>query len=107
MNLPDIRENKLKKVFLYSRVSTDMQKNGLQGQVRALKLFCEQNCLSNYELFADEAVSGAKVSRPALNRMMDAVERGEASQVIVYSFSRFARSTTHLKALTLHVFNSY
>ena len=85
-----------KKVFLYGRVSTDMQQNGLESQIRALKLFCEQNALTSYELFTDEAISGAKVSRPALNRMMEAVERGEASQVVVFSFSRFARSTTHL-----------
>ncbi len=85
-----------KKVFLYGRVSTDTQQTGLESQVRALKKFCEQNDINNYELFTDENISGAKVSRPALNRMMEAVDSGEASQVIVFSFSRFARSTTHL-----------
>jgi len=96
MNQFSTGENKNKKVFLYGRVSTDMQKNGLESQIRALKLFCEQNNLKHYELFTDEAISGAKISRPALNRMMDAIDRGEASQVVVFSFSRFARSTTHL-----------
>lgn len=42
-----------------------------------------------------------KSSRPALDNMMAAVERGEISMVVVHSFSRFARSTTHLlNALT-------
>ena len=85
---------------LYARVSTDMQVSGLESQVRALKLYCQHNEITEYEIFTDEGISGAKESRPALNRLMEAVEAGEVSQVIVFSFSRFARSTTHLlKAL--------
>ncbi len=80
--------NNKKKVFLYGRVSTDTQQTGLESQIRALKKFCEQNDITNYELFTDENISGAKASRPALNRMMDAVDNDEASQVIVFSFSR-------------------
>ena len=34
--------------------------------------------------------------RPSLDRMMTAVRNREFSTVVVYSFSRFARSTTHL-----------
>ena len=78
------------------RVSTDTQQTGLESQVRALKKYCEQYEITDYELFTDENISGAKSSRPSLNRMMAAVENGEASQVVVFSFSRFARSTTHL-----------
>lgn len=44
----------------------------------------------------DEGISGTKSSRPALDRMMAAVQAGEVESVIVYLFSRFARSTTHL-----------
>jgi len=46
--------------------------------------------------YQDENQSGVKSSRPALNKMMEAVRRGEISKVIVYSFSRYARSVTHL-----------
>lgn len=54
----------------------------------------------NYETFTDHGISGAKESRPALNQLMERVEKGEAEQVIVFSFSRFARSVSHLlKAL--------
>jgi DNA invertase Pin-like site-specific DNA recombinase len=52
--------------------------------------------ITNYELFTDENISGAKISRPSLDRMMTAVRNNEVTTVIVYSFSRFARSTTHL-----------
>lgn len=85
-----------KKVALYARVSTDMQTGGMESQVRVLKTYCEQNNIQETEFFTDEGISGTKSSRPALDRMMAAVERDEISSVIVYSFSRFARSTTHL-----------
>lgn len=86
----------MKKVALYARVSTDLQTTGLESQVRVLKDYCARNDIANYEIFMDEGISGTKTSRPALDRMMSAVQLGEIESVIVYSFSRFARSTTHL-----------
>ncbi len=85
-----------KKTCLYARVSTDMQQGGMESQIRVLKTYCEQNNITNAEFFTDEGISGTKSNRPALDRMMAAVEADEVSQVVVYSFSRFARSTTHL-----------
>ena len=81
---------------LYCRVSTDGQQTGLESQIRALKEWCYRNQITDYELFADEGISGAKESRPSLNRLMDMVENNQVDQVIVFSFSRFARSTSHL-----------
>lgn len=86
----------MSKVALYARVSTDQQSTGLESQVRILKDYCEKNDVHNYEIFMDEGISGTKSSRPALDRMIAAVNNGEVSSVVVYSFSRFARSTTHL-----------
>ncbi len=80
----------------YARVSTQDQQKGLDSQIRALRIYCEQNQINNWELFADEAISGTKESRPSLNRMMAAVEAGEIDNVIVFSFSRYARSVTHM-----------
>src|SRR5271155_214447 len=85
-----------RKVFLYGRVSTDQQTGGLESQVRALKEYCTMNKITEYEIFTDENQSGTKASRPALDRMMAAVRNGECSCLVVYSFSRFARSVTHL-----------
>jgi DNA invertase Pin-like site-specific DNA recombinase len=85
-----------KKTFLYARVSTDQQSTGLEAQVRALKDYCQLNRIENYELFMDEGISGTKSSRPALDRMMAMIKDNEANCVVVYSFSRFARSTTHM-----------
>jgi len=78
-----------------------MQDTGLESQVRVLRLYCEQNGITNVEFYTDNGISGTKSSRPALDQMMASVERGELSMVVVHSFSRFARSTTHLlNALT-------
>ncbi len=87
-----------RKVCLYARVSTDQQSTGLEAQIRALKEYCRLNNITDYELFTDEGISGTKNSRPALDRMMAEVRTGNVETVVVYSFSRFARSTTHLLA---------
>ncbi len=86
----------VRRTALYARVSTDQQSTGLDAQVRALRLFCEQQKITNFEIFSDENQSGTKASRPALDRMMAAVERGEIENVIVFAFSRFARSVSHM-----------
>ncbi len=86
----------MKRVACYARVSTVDQSTGLESQIRVLKQYCEGNNIVNPEFFADEGISGTKANRPAMDRMMAAVENDEISAVVVYSFSRFARSTTHL-----------
>lgn len=85
-----------RRTALYARVSTADQRTGLESQIRALTIFCDQNKITEYELFADENISGTKSSRPALDRMMKAVEAGEIDTVVVFAFSRFARSVSHM-----------
>ena len=85
-----------KEIAIYCRTSTNLQENGLQSQRRALTEYCERKGYSNYKIYEDFGVSGAVRSRPALNEMMEKVNNGEVDIVIVYSFSRFARSMKHL-----------
>lgn len=85
-----------RKTFLYIRVSTLDQAQGAESQARALNEWCTRNNIIDYETYTDHGVSGAKESRPALDKMMDRVKNLEAEQVIVFAFSRFARSTMHL-----------
>jgi DNA invertase Pin-like site-specific DNA recombinase len=85
-----------KKVALYCRVSTGNQSTGLEAQVRALRDYCSRNAVSDYVIYEDENQSGVKQSRPSLDRMMKDVRDGLIEKVIVYSFSRYARSVTHL-----------
>ncbi len=81
---------------LYSRTSTDRQRGGLESQERALLEYCSTHKISNYKMFSDFNVSGTKSSRPQLDLMMNEIEKGSIDKVVVYSFSRFARSTKHL-----------
>lgn len=89
-------EPQAKSVFIYCRVSTSDQVSGLESQVRTLTEYCQKQQIQNFQVFTDEGVSGAKISRPGLDQMMTMVRSGHATKVIVYSFSRFARSVTHL-----------
>lgn len=89
---------------LYCRVSTDNQVTGLESQVRALTEYCKRNDISKYKVFEELGVSGARTSRPVLDKMIQDCEAGRIDSVIVYSFSRFARSTKHL-ILALELFD--
>lgn len=81
-----------KTTAIYIRVSTDKQSKGLEAQERALL----EKVKDSYHVYRDENVSGAKASRPGLDQLMAAVREGKHHSVLVYSFSRFARSTKHL-----------
>lgn len=81
---------------LYCRVSTQDQSSGLEAQIRTLSEYCQKNNITHFEIFADEGISGAKASRPSLDRMMKLVREGKVERVVCYSFSRYARSVTHL-----------
>lgn len=85
-----------RRTVAYCRVSTSLQGNGLEAQVRQVQDYCRLNGIEGVEIFTDENQSGAKASRPGLDKMMGVVKNGEVSSVIVPSFSRLARSTTHL-----------
>lgn len=81
---------------LYSRTSTNLQQSGLESQRRALEDWCKLKGISDYVLYEDFAISGGKCSRPELDKMMKDVKEGKIKQVVVFSFSRFARSTSFL-----------
>lgn len=79
---------------LYARCSTVHQDVGLQ--LDALRRLAETRGWSPVEVYVDEGVSGAKDSRPALDRMMADARAGKLDVVAVWKFDRFARSTAHL-----------
>lgn len=86
----------MKTVAIYCRTSTNMQQSSLESQKRTLVEYCKSKQIRNYELYEDFGVSGIKSSRPELDRLMKEVRKGKVGTVIVYSFSRFARSTKFL-----------
>lgn len=81
---------------IYLRVSTLNQSSGLEAQERAVKDYLNIKGIHNFKIYADEGISGAKASRPNLDKMMEDVKNGLIKNVFVYSFSRFARNTRHL-----------
>ena len=90
----------MKKIAVYCRTSTERQSKGLESQRRALMEYCKIKNLPKPLLYEDFGISGAKTSRPHLDRLMDDAFNGELSKVIVYSFSRFARSTVSANLTT-------
>jgi putative DNA-invertase from lambdoid prophage Rac len=95
-NLLSLGETMTKLTAIYLRTSTLKQEKGLESQQRALIEYCERKDIRNYQIFEDEGVSGTKAKRPALDELMRLVDEGRIEAVIVYSFSRMARSTKHL-----------
>ncbi len=90
------------RVAIYARVSTNEQSPELQ--LRDLRQYATARGLAVSE-YVDTGFSGAKQSRPALDRLMDDARKRRFDCVLVWRFDRFARSTKHL-LLALEEFRS-
>lgn len=82
------------KVALYARVSTTDQTT--ENQLRDLRQYVTDRGWSVHDEYIDHGLSGAKASRPALDRMMDDARKKRFDLVVVWRFDRFARSVKHL-----------
>lgn len=91
------------KAAIYARVSTDQQNTG--AQLRELREYCKRRGWRITGEFVDEGISGAKDSRPELNRLMADAHKRRFDAVVVWKFDRFARSVSHLLR-ALETFNS-
>jgi len=80
---------------LYARVSTSDKGQDPEVQLRELREYCDRRKWE-METFTDPGYSGAKISRPQLDRLMTACRRRKIDVVVVYRFDRFARSVKHL-----------
>ena len=86
-------ENRLR-CALYLRVSTGDQSVDLQR--RELVEFCSRRGWQIVGEYSDVGVSGAKDSRPELNKLMADAHKRRFDAVVVWKFDRFARSVSHL-----------
>ena len=84
------------KAAIYARVSTSNHGQDVGMQTRELRQFCEARGWQVAGEYLDEGVSGAKDSRPELNRLMADSHRRRFDVVCVWRFDRFARSVSHL-----------
>ena len=65
-------------------------------QTRELEEYCQRRDWDIVGQYVDVGVSGAKDSRPELNRLMTHAHRRRFDAVVVWKFDRFARSVSHL-----------
>lgn len=83
------------KTAIYARVSTNNGQDP-EMQLRELREYCRNR---NWEISAeyiDAGISGAKESRPELNRLISDARRRRFDALVVWKFDRFARSVSHL-----------
>ncbi len=83
-------------VACYTRVSTYQQQHEgtIESQRRVLKHYIQHQCwslLPEHD-YSDEGISGARLDRPALDRLRDAARRGEFDAVVILSPDRLART---------------
>ena len=84
------------KCCLYARVSTNNGHQSPQMQLRELRLFAKKRGWRIVAEYVDWGVSGAKESRPELDKLMADAKAHKFASVLVWKFDRFARSVSHL-----------
>ena len=84
------------KVAIYARVSTINHGQDASLQTRELLEYCERRGLEVVGQYTDLGVSGAKDSRPELNRLMVDAKQRRFDTVCVWKLDRFGRSLRHL-----------
>src|SRR5882724_7839137 len=83
------------KTAIYARVSTNNGQDP-EMQLREIREYIQRRGWELTAEFVDAGVSGAKDSRPELNRLMAEAHRRRFDAVVVWKFDRFARSVSHL-----------
>ena len=86
---------------LYLRVSTRDQ--SVEGQRQDLRRFIDARGWVLAGEYTDVGISGARQSRPELDKLMSDAKKRKFDVVLVWRFDRFARSTKHLLD-ALHAF---
>ena len=87
------------KVIGYTRVSSQRQaKEGLslEAQKQKIKAYCEFRGLELVDIISDEGLSGGKASRPGYQSLLSLCKSGAVQGIVIYSLSRFTRSTKDL-----------
>jgi DNA invertase Pin-like site-specific DNA recombinase len=84
------------RVAIYARVSTLNHGQDVSLQTRELQQFAAARSWTIAGEYIDAGVSGAKDSRPELNRLMADAHKRRFDVVCVWRFDRFARSVSHL-----------
>src|SRR3989440_10844301 len=80
------------RVAIYARVSSERQgkEHTVGSQLEALRNYAAHNGMEIVEEFTDEGYSGARLDRPALDRMRDLAERRGFEGLLTYCTDRLA-----------------
>ena len=82
-------------IALYARVSTQEQAQhgcSISEQLERMEKYCEAMRWKKTKQYADPGFSGAKLERPALQRLIEDVKAGRIQRVVVYKLDRLSRS---------------
>ncbi|MCX5698180.1 MAG: recombinase family protein [Candidatus Omnitrophica bacterium] len=79
---------------IYGRVSTNKQV--AETQLLPPRDFCREHKIKVFKEYVDVGVSGAKESRPQLNRLLDDMRIKKFEVIVIYRLDRIARSLSHL-----------
>ncbi len=95
MDLTKLYGNRKLKAALYVRVSTlyQVDKDSLPFQKQELTNYCKYALnVEDVEVFEDAGYSGKNTDRPAYQRMMAKIRRGEFTHVCVWKIDRISRN---------------
>lgn len=89
---------------IYARQSIDKKDSiSIETQIEACKrLIFDEPC----EVFFDKGYSGSNTDRPEFTRMMEKVENGDISKIIVYKLDRISRSLSDFTKIQ-GIFDTY
>ena len=80
---------------LYCRLSCDDDlqgdSNSIRNQKMLLKQYADEHRFRNVRYYVDDGYSGSNFDRPDFKRMIDDIDNGKVSAVIVKDMSRFGR----------------
>src|SRR6202021_566535 len=115
-NNPDISKPAIPRLrcAIYTRKSTEegleQEFNSLDAQREAAQAYIQSQRREGWialpELYDDGGFTGANMDRPALKRLLQAVEAGELDCVMVYKVDRLSRSLLDFTRM-LSMFEKY
>ena len=92
-------KNRIPGAMIAARYSTDNQNpDSIEVQVQKCREWCHQHNVPILGIFADEATSGMKDTRPQYENMMMQLRQGIGDMVVIYDQSRMFRKMTEAQS---------
>lgn len=83
----------MKKAVIYARYSSDRQtEQSIEGQLRVVKKYAEDNDYVIVDIYIDRATTGTNDNRAAFQKMIQDSYKRSFDTVLVYKLDRFARN---------------